>query len=233
MTEPLKPVPSAASTTTTIEPQLRAIVLKIYDDQPIQVDVQVIQQYLQDRAALISAGKLDTAYDWAGDLKISETHFKVAIDWLPHHREVRDGFIKYWRDRTERGSKTVVDMSLNGMKTLMLLHGAVALGALNLLSDKDAAISNISAAKFGLAFSLFGIMMLGLGQVIAIAVASKLNGTISGKLSTKLPWRKIRAMGRYWRRGFKIMFWADDLIYGSVLWFGIYTTILCIMLVST
>jgi len=227
-----KPVPSDASAARSIDATLKGVIKKIYDGQPFQTDISIVEDYLRERELLISSGKLDPSYDWNGDLRVAQTAYKVAIDWLPQHRNIREGYLVYWRNRTERAAETLTKISLEGLKTILVLHGAVALGALNILTDKEAVPLNLLAAKCALAFSLVGIIMLGLGQIIVVRAVSSMNDRIAGEISTIVHWKKLSAIGRYWRRGYKLIQFADYLIYGSIFWFGIYTAILCIILIS-
>lgn len=228
----LQPVPAPKSVVRAIEQPLKGIVLKVYDDTPFQVDLRFVEEQLSERERLVDGGTLDPTYDWAGDLRIAKFHHKFALDWLPHHQEVRDRYTRYWRETGEQGMTYVREIALSGMKTILLLHGAVALGALNVLSQSNPSQNLVGTAKFAIAFSLIGIFMLGAGQVMLISLIGITYGKVLGKLSNKIRWSKVRAFGRYTLRTFRILKFADWLIYGSVFWFSTYTVILYILIVS-
>jgi hypothetical protein len=197
MTSAPAQVPDDASAVKTIEPILRRIVLNIYDEVPVQADIRTIEEYLSERERLINSQALDASYDWAGDLRIARIHQQIGKDWLPHHQDIRDRYIKYWRDLVERSSTYQREMSLSGMKTLLLLHGAVALGALNAIIQNEAPQHVLLAARLALAFSLIGIFALGAGQVIGIYYSRAVSDAITRQVWTKTKWSKVRALSRY------------------------------------
>jgi hypothetical protein len=92
------------------------------------------------------------------------------------------------------------EVSLNGLKTILLIHGAVAIGALGVLTQRTAIAQVLLTARLALAFALVGIMLVGIGQVIVIQRAGADSGRIVGKLAGTLRWKKVAAFGRYSKR---------------------------------
>ncbi len=125
-------------------------------------------------------------------------------------------------------------MSLNGLKTILLFHGAVAIGSLNIIAQvKHENLQLLLAAKLGLAFSLAGIMLIGLGQMIMIVKIGEMNSKLAGQLASQIKWRKLRAFGRYMQRYYvRFLKYANLAIYGSIGWFCVYCVILYIVIVS-
>ena len=124
-------------------------------------------------------------------------------------------------------------MGLNGLKTILLIHGAVAVGALNIIAQaKPESSQLLLAGKLGLAFSLLGIMIVGLGQVMMVIKIGGLNQKLSGRLASQIKWNKLRAFGRYTQRYYRFLKYANLAIYGSAGWFCVYCVILYIVIVS-
>lgn len=232
MTDQLMPVPTNSSALEAIKPTLDRVITKLYDDLPIQHDLAMVEKFLGERRALIDAKHFDPSFDWQSDLATAETHFKIAIEWAPRHKETRDGYITYWRGRLERNERNLNEISINGLKTILLVHGAVAVGALNILKDAASSATILMISRWALSFSVLGIVMYGVGVVIMIEVMGTLNEKMIGAISTKLPWRRVRALSRYFRRGARPLSYATQLIYGSVIWFAVYSIVLLILLTA-
>lgn len=225
-------VPIAASIRTLIDNQWREIHKKIYDETPYDHDIRLIETTIQSRDAEINAGNLDSSYDWKFDLDIARFNHAFNLDWRGYHEETRNRYKRYWEKNVEQQRAFVKEVSLNGLRTILIVHGAVALGCLNVLGNAESIPSLLLAAKFGLLFSLVGIFLVGSGQLIAVLRMGRIAGRIDGWIATRIKWKRLIAIGRYTRRFMAILRYADWAIYASLLWFCTYSVILYIIIVS-
>ena len=227
-------VPVDASIRPLIESQWRDIMRRIYDGLPYDEGLRFAERLLNDREAAVNGGGLNAAYDWQYDLYIARFHHQWNLDHTHYNEETRERFRRYWENTLEQNRTIIKEMGLNGLKTILLIHGAVAVGALNIIAQVKPENSQLLlAAKLGLAFSLAGIMLVALGQVIMIITIGELNSKLSGRLANQIKWNKLRAFSRYMQRymtGF--LKYANLAIYGSVGWFCVYCIILYIVIVS-
>jgi len=132
---------------------------------------------------------------------------------------------------SEQTSSWIREFAQNAFKSLLILHGAVALGALNALVQHPQDQITI-AAKFALIFAILGIVAAIVGQIILFNVIAAGTNYIGALVSTKIRWRRLRALWRYNSRKFKVLRYADFLVFGSAIWFCVYSLILFIILTS-
>ena len=226
-------VPVDASIRPLIEEQWRGIMRQIFDGLPYDEGLRFAERLLKDREDTIEEGGLNAAYDWQYDLYVARFHHQWNLDHSHYNQKTRDRLLKYWETALEQNRTPIKEMGLSGLKTVLLIHGAVAVGALNIIAQvKPENLQLLLAAKLGLAFSLVGIMMVGLGQVMMIIKIGDLNSKLSGRLASQIKWNKLRAFGRYTQRYFRFLKYANLAIYGSVGWFCVYCVVLYIVIVS-
>jgi hypothetical protein len=226
-------VPPGASLRPTIERLWREIMSRLYDGLPYDESLRFAERLLQERQDEIHSETLDRSYDWQYDLQVAKFHHQWNLDHRKHNEEARERYQKYWENILEQNRAILKEIGLSGLKTILLIHGAVALGALNIIAQSDSEkIQIILAAKLGLAFSLIGIALVGLGQLIMFIKMTEINSKLASKLSAKIRWNKLRAFWRYYRRHTQVLKIANYAIYGSILWFCAYCVILYIVIVS-
>lgn len=228
---PLQPVPPLARLSTLLEPHWKAIDRQVYDGYPHDHILRFIEAGFREREQLITSNTLHPQFDWIADLHTAKNLHQIHLDYLPTSVRTRDAAKKHYLDLYTENGKYVRDLAANGMKTLLLLHGAVALGALNIIAGNNTAL--LLAAKFALCFSLIGIIMLIVGQIIFIESLSTLSSTMAARLVHLMRWKKILAIPRFLRRHFKwIGRLVNFLIYGSAVWFCVYVSIIFIIIAN-
>jgi hypothetical protein len=204
----------------------------VLDAVPIEPAVRSVEAFLDQRREMLGNGSLSESYEWGLDLHLADTHHKFALDWVPRNQKLRDDYTSFWRDSSKRMLEFTERLSLAGISTLILLHGAVAIGALNALSEKAGELSSefIFAAKLTLGGSLIGIFLIAWGQLTLFVFWSEIGGTISGRLLGPFKFKRFNALRRYLLKYRRKARTGDYLIYASLFWFFIYCAVAYIVL---
>lgn len=119
-------VPTEASLRPLIEAQWRDIMVRIFDAMPYDEGLRFTEQLLNDREAAIAGDGLNPTYDWQYDLDIARFHHRWNLDHACYNEDTRDRFRKYWESELNQSRANLKDIALNGLKTILLIHGAVA-----------------------------------------------------------------------------------------------------------
>jgi len=169
-------VPANVSIRPGIEENWRDIMRRILDGLPYDEGLRFTERLIKDREDEIARGHLNAAYDWQYDLDLARFHQRWNLDHAKYNEESRERLLKFWEQVLEQNRTIIKEMGLNGLKTILLIHGAVAVGALNIIAQaKPESSQLLLAGKLGLAFSLLGIMIVGLGQVMMVIKIGGLN----------------------------------------------------------
>jgi hypothetical protein len=229
-----QPVPERASVRRIVQEKWLKIHRQLHDGVPFDVELQFIDDILARRRQLVQTQRPDRRYDWTGDLAEAEATHYTHRALVEHNRYIRERGIKFWLDRADRNRDYLQQVRLNGLKTILIIHGAVAIGALGVLTQKssDMVANTVLAAKIALICALMGMFMLGIGQVLILVRSGPLFERIAAKASRKIRWSKVRAFNRYLRRYYRPVKFGDYLIYGSVFWFGLYSFWVYLILIS-
>jgi hypothetical protein len=143
--------PADASIRPLIEEQWRGIMRQIFDGLPYDEGLRFAERLLKEREETIAGGNLNAAYDWQYDLDVARFHHRWNLDHAHYNEESRERFRKYWENTLEQNRTIIKEMGLNGLKTILLIHGAVAVGALNIIAQVKPENSQLLlAAKLGL-----------------------------------------------------------------------------------
>ena len=224
--------PEDVSIQKIVRDQWKEIDRLVFDGLPYQEHLSSIEEQLSSRRALFEQGTFNPDFDWTRDLLLAEAFYKSAVAWLPQRQKTRDDFIAYWRGVVSRNQQIVREIGLSGLKTILLLHGAVALGSLSIVAKEGPPHSALLAAKCGLFFAVIGIIALALGQLLMFETASKVSDEMEGKLSQRMNWSALLNIGEENAAAMMPLAWANRMVYGSLIWFCVYAVILAILLVS-
>lgn len=213
-----KPVPVEKSLAKYVEGEWKRIGDLIRDGHPSSYAIRALQSTIDTRDQLINEGKFGNEFDWEADLKTAKFYNDFYVSWTPAFEKSRDRQLNYWESESKRTIEYAEKISLAGINTILLLHGAVAIGSLNVIAQKAglAAATTVLAAKVGLAGSLIGIALLAVGQVLIFERVSTISQTIRGRLSLSPTQKKLSAMSRYWSKYVSIARKGDYLIYCSL-----------------
>lgn len=227
-------VPKESSIAEFVELHWKNIYSLVSDGLPHEQAVKTLDINLQGRAQQIEQGTLVAGYDWQSDLKRAEYIHDFHKSWLPNVSRVRERQLSYWEDLSKRGIEFSEKVSLAGIATITALHGAVALGALNVLAKgtKDNPAQLVFAAKLAIFGALLGIFLLAIGQMAVFEFLGIASNTVRGKLFANPRHSKLRAVSRYWNRIGKRIQIGNKLIYASVFCFFLNCLIAAIILIS-
>ena len=142
-------VPENISLDQMVTELWKSIHKNIYDDTPYAETIRIIEKAIVDLEAALAEESLSADYDWKYDLELAKFHHRFGLDWLDYHQQTRQKLYNFWKDSSEHQLKSLWELSLNGYKMLYIIHGAVALGSLNILANKEATPSLHLAAQLG------------------------------------------------------------------------------------
>jgi hypothetical protein len=126
----LTPVPDKDSLVRLVKEEWERITRAVYDDIPYSPIIRSIEGGIAYRKTLIDKGALNPNFDWQYDLDRSVFDHQFNLNWIDHHKDVRTAYFDYWKAHTERTFSFLREVALNGMKSILLIHGGVAVGAL-------------------------------------------------------------------------------------------------------
>jgi hypothetical protein len=192
--ESLQEVPTAASINENIRVRWHRINTIIFDGDPVEFEIRAIDEALLRHKNLIASGTLDSRYDWKFDFELARWSHGWYLDALDRLKNTRTTYIEFWQTWAKDGTEFFRKLSLEGMKLIFLLHGAIALGGLGILTQASGKPSQlVMVAKLAVCFSAFGILAAGMSQLAMLHFGLLLIGRIQGKLTGNVRWAKVRA----------------------------------------
>jgi len=226
-------VPENVSMNAGVKDRWHAINITVFDGTPVEHDIKAVEEFLLLRKALIDGGTLSAEFDWKHDFELARYSHRFHLTNLDYLRNKRTSYINFWTGWITEATNYNREVSLNGLKTIFLLHGAIAIGALNILAQHTTPGTQlVLTAKFAIIFGASGIVLAGLGQIIVYYFGTLMVTRVRAKLVGDVKWAKARAVSRYLDRYGWLPLLGNKAIYGSMLWFACYVVILLIMLLS-
>jgi hypothetical protein len=228
----LTEVPDAVSSAKLVEKYWPHVIGAIFDGFPLETHLEFIENSLVQRERLISQGALDPTLDWATDIKIARKKQADNIRWISTHQATRDGYIDFWRSMTDRVEEYSEKLAISGMSLIVGFHGAVALGSIKILSERDAlAPLTTEAAKVALPCAVVGIALFAIGKLVAYHVASALASQLRSKLINPKN-SDFAALSAIVQAQSVPNIWAIRFIYGSLFWFLLYSIVIVLILLQ-
>jgi hypothetical protein len=102
--------------------------------------------------------------------------------------------ISFWDNYATRCLEFSDKISISGMGMLMAIHGAVAVGAIKIVADKNAPPALINTARFAILAGIVGIALLGIGKLVIFESLTKLGHKIKYDNMVGRKYRRYRAM---------------------------------------
>jgi hypothetical protein len=225
--------PEALNAVVHVKRQWDEVGRMILDNVPYGTPVEQVEIYLLQRDEQIKAGALPPGYDWARDLYLARTGHAFYKDWSPHHAKIRQDYHDHWKSLATRVEQYTQNISQSAFTSMILIHGAIAVGALNILAQDpdDLAPYLAPAAKWAIFGSLVGIGLLLIGQLIIFVYLTEMAGTVKGRTLGSYKYKRFNSLSRYWQKHYKTVRIGTGLIYASVVWFIVYAAIALIILV--
>lgn len=231
--ENLNPVVENVSASAEVNERWRQINIALFEPGSVAPMIAGVEDSLRQRRDLIETGTLNPGFDWHHDYEMARFSHRFHLANMEVVRGKRTNRIQFWRDWSSEVIDTSRIISVDALKTLYLVHGAVALGALNILSEPDGKpLSVMQASKLAIVFASTGLIAAGLGQMLSLHMANRIANRVRFKLFDDVRWSTVVAIGRYLRRNRRLIVWSERLTNGSVIWIGIYLPVLLIVLLS-
>ena len=106
---------------------------KIRRGEDAEFAISKIYQSIIECEANNSAGLLDRTYNWDKDIYLAKYYHDTQIDRLKRHNATAARWYASAMDLAERNDTLVRQLLQDGMKHILLLHGATAIACLNAL----------------------------------------------------------------------------------------------------
>jgi hypothetical protein len=204
----------------------------ILDGEAFGTPVEQLEIYLLQREEHIKAGIMPPGFDWERDLYLARTGHSFYKDWTPHRSKVRQDYHDHWKALVSQVDQYTDKISQSAFTSMILIHGAIAVGALNVLAQDpdDLAPYLVPAAKWAIFGSLVGMVLLMLGQIIIFVFLTEMAGTVKGRTLGPFKYKRFNSLTRYWNRHYKKVRIGIGFIYGSIIWFMVYAAVALIIL---
>jgi hypothetical protein len=206
----------------------------ILDGVPHETQVQLLETYIIQRQQEVDSNSLPSQFDWGRDLYLARVSHDFWLNWSPRQSKQRSDWHEYWLKLTSQVDQYTDKISQTAFTSTILLHGAVALGAINVLTQKRGELEPymIPAAKFVLFGALVGISLLIMGQFIIFVYLTQLSGTVRAKITGPYRYKRFYSLSRYWNKYYKPVRIGTYMVYASIFWFIFYGTVAFIILLQ-
>jgi len=200
------------------------------------LDTQVdrISRNLADRKAALSHGGMPPGFDWQLDLIKAELIHESYIDRVRNRRAYNDTLDARWQDWLKVGREYLTGISLEGLRSIVLIHGATILATLTVVSGQIAAPAPhvMIAAKTMFSFSVVGLAVGVAGYSLIYAILDQAVNSIDPRLIRPMKHERYRSLYRYRTRFFaRKAKLPEFLIYASIGAFIIGSILSCMILV--
>lgn len=228
----LPSVPEDVSALSFVKKYWPTVISAIFDGYPTEGHLSFVESQISQRKALVDQNMLDPAFDWAADLNAARSAQEENLRWIPTHQATRQGYVDFWRSATIRLEEYSEKLAISGMNLIVGFHGAVALGAIKVLSDRGfVGKSVIEGATWALPFAVIGIISFAIGKFLAFHESSKLASELKVKLINPKN-TDFEELASLVQRTVPVNNYATYLIYGSLFWFVTYSIVLMLILIE-
>jgi hypothetical protein len=206
---------------------------RVQRGEDVELDVQGIQARLDQLRKAHDEDRLPKGYNWEPDLRSAEDFHARRTAWIQGDIRSRGEWLNFWQSRVATNSELIAKLALDGIKLILLAHGAIAVAALSALAsaNSDRYRAAFLCAMFG---AVVGLALVAGGKIALIESTSNFNEKIKGRLTYKRSWLSIQAFSRYGDIYFsRYALWAIRLIYGSLVWCAIYVFFCLVLLANS
>jgi hypothetical protein len=202
---------------------------------PSETSISDLEQTIRQRAEDIDDGTLPDQFDWRRDYDVAGIVHRSNVDFVAWRRAYNETLSEQWLAWARDNSKYLSEISLEGLRSMILIHGAAVIAALGVISGQVGAPNQqlALAAKVMVTFSLCGLFATAIGFMIIFAYGSEATWSVRWKMVRPIRHRRLYAMGRYIRVYFgrKARF-GNYFAYGSILMFIIGASISLIIVLG-
>ncbi|UCI32534.1 hypothetical protein [Mesorhizobium sp. B4-1-4] len=163
-------------------------------------------------------------FDWGTDWIQAKHVHDFNVDVVKNRKQHVDDVKKMWFEWTERSYTYFSDVSLEALKSMVLIDGAAIIAALTVLSGQIAQPwhAAVLVAKLTVFTSVVSLLMMGIGHSVLFLRMDELVSRVRSVLIGHTKHNKLYAIPRYLKRyGHPATQLANLLIFGSIAVFGI------------
>lgn len=212
-----KPVPEEFRLVPVVEAHWRDIQPRVEAGLAVAGALKLVDDLIEFRSKKIAAGGLDGSVDWEADLIEAKSIHSKSIDRVSDELALREKRLEWWRGYAENVTDLTDKIGLAGLNLIFAAHGAVALGAIKILSENtDSSKSLISVSKTALVISTIGLFLYVLGKFILFINASRLLNGLKSTLYSPDSGAKIINIQEVHERNFGGIAYGMYLLYASV-----------------
>lgn len=222
MNSALLPVPDDRRVSDIVERQWRRIRKEVLNGRSVEFDLCQLDKAIEERDSSIRNHDVDMSYDWVSDLERAKFLHGFYRQWMVNDVKYRKDKEELWVRAVSRMEDFSEKVALSGINLIFVAHGAVALGALRLLSEGKQLEPWIrQVSYFAIIVSIFGIISFSLGKFLIFYYITHFSGKIRGNLIGSISDLKYNSFYTYLRRYRKYITAGDYVMYLSILLFVI------------
>ncbi|MBP1849713.1 hypothetical protein [Rhizobium halophytocola] len=217
--------PEELSTVATVKAEWARIIKNWQSGWHEETGILGLENYVESERLQLEKRKVESAeFDWDEDWIEAKLFHDRQMDFVRNRRALNEGLVTMWREWYEQRTGAMIQLSLEALRSMILLNGAAILASLTLLSGQIAAPtqSAVLAAKVMLLFSILSILINGSGHLLGAITMNEVTSRIRGVFVGHIRHAKLYAISRYLRRHLeprvKV---ANGLIYSSIFIFAV------------
>lgn len=189
-----------------------------------ETSIERIEAFIEHhRVEIFEKNASDGLYDWRGDWFSASSYHDSQTDFVRNRRAYNDGLYTMWKEWHDQSERSLTQLSLEALRSMILVNGAAILACLTLLSGQveKPNPSALLAAKFMLFCAVLSMTMMAGGHLLSSIRMLELTSRVRGALVGHIRHRRLYAIGRYLRRYLDpVIEKSNGLIYGSIFVFA-------------
>lgn len=232
--QPLPKPPENISIHASVERQWEGVLDLWKSGWHAESSIERLETYLEyHRERIFEKNEAEGAYDWQGDWAAARTYHDHQRDFVGNRRAHNDGLHIMWKEWHERSVGSLVQLSLEALRSMILVNGAAILACLTLLSGQveKPNPSALLAAKIMLFSAILSMALMAAGHLMGSIRMLDMTSRVRGVLVGHVRHRRLYAISRYLVRNLDpVIEKANALIYASIFVFA-FSAFVCAFIV--
>lgn len=175
------------------------------------------------RQMIFHENDVDQNFDWRADWFNAHSFHDYQTDQVKHLRTHLEGVKSLWAKWSENSTLHFSSISLEALRSVLLINGAAIIAALAVLTGQIDAprVSAITSAKITTVTSVVSMVLMATGHAILWDRMSSMAGRVRSAIIGTPRHRRVYAVSRYLRRHLDpVTKIANGLIYCSIIVFA-------------
>lgn len=175
----------------------------------------------------------DARYDWQQDWHQANNVHQYNLDYVSNRAQHIDELKKLWFDWSEKNYGFLANVSLEALRSMVLVNGAAIIAALTVLSGQitEPSQSALIVSKLTVFTSVLSLILMAIGHSVLFIKMDSATSYIRGRITGPMRHSKLFAVNRFLRRYLeKPLQIANGLIFGSIAVFGLSAFISAVIL---